>query len=175
MRPRRRDWEILGLEPGADLAAVKRAYRHRRALYDGESLATYTLLEDDERRKIQAEIDAAFRRIVGEEPPSERLGMPAEAYDETDGIDVSAATPPDPSQQPGLYLRHHRQHLGLDLQQIAAETRISPAILSKIEHGEQEGLPAPVFVRGFVLQYARALGLSDAEKLANAFLERMDG
>jgi cytoskeletal protein RodZ len=32
-----------------------------------------------------------------------------------------------------------------------------------------------VFVRGFVLQYARALGLSDAEKLANAFLERMDG
>ncbi|MEJ2188572.1 MAG: helix-turn-helix domain-containing protein [Acidobacteriota bacterium] len=88
---------------------------------------------------------------------------------------MSAAAPPDPSHQPGAYLRHHRQRLGLDLQHIAAEIRVSPAILSKIEHEEREGLPAPVFVRGFVLQYARALGLPDAEKLANAFLETMDG
>ncbi len=170
-RARRRDWEILGLAPDSDLATVKRAYRHRRSLYDGESLATYTLLDDEERKKIQADIDAAYRRIVGDEPPGDRLRVAAEADSEPDGIHAPPDAPPDPLREPGAYLRHHRRTQGLDLQQIAAEIRVSPAVLAKIELGDSEGLPAPVFVRGFVLQFARALGLPDPEKLANAFLE----
>ena len=43
-RPHRRDWEVLGLEPGADPKDVRRAYRERRALYESDSLATYTLV-----------------------------------------------------------------------------------------------------------------------------------
>lgn len=172
-RPRRRDWEILGLDPGSDLALVKRAYRRRRSLYDGESLATYTLLDSDERKKIQAQIDAAYRRIVGEEPsflqPDAATGTNSEGAGE-----MPAGPPPDPLREPGAHLRYHRLHQGLVLREIAAETRISPVVLAKIENGDSEGLPAPVFVRGFVLQFARVLGLPDADVLANAFLETME-
>ncbi|MCK5377177.1 MAG: helix-turn-helix domain-containing protein [Acidobacteria bacterium] len=173
-RPRRKDWEALGLEPGADLALVKRAHRHRRSLYDKGSLATYTLLEDDERTTMLSRIDTAYRRIVGTEPFGSRLG-PFGDESTSDRSEAPTGPPPDSHQEPGAYLRHHRLSQGLTLQQIAAEIRVGAAILAQIENEEFEDLPAPVFVRGFVLQLARALRLSDAEELAGQFLVKMVG
>ena len=41
---RREDWEVLGVEPGADLERVHRAYHARRSLFGASSMATYSLL-----------------------------------------------------------------------------------------------------------------------------------
>ena len=45
----------------------------------------------------------------------------------------------------------------------------SPDILSAIEEDELTRLPASVFVRGFVIQYAKALKV-DHEKVANSYM-----
>ena len=51
------DWRLLNLEPGADLTEVNRALHFRRSLYQPGALATYNLLEEDERVRMLARID----------------------------------------------------------------------------------------------------------------------
>jgi len=46
-------------------------------------------------------------------------------------------------------------------------------LLDQVENHRFPGLPAPVYVRGFVVSYARMLGLPNPERIAVAFLEKM--
>ena len=169
MRPRDEDWEILELEPGAELGEVRRAYRRRRALYEPDTLATYNLLEEDERVAMVARIDEAYERLVGAASgPAGSPGDPRAAQ-----LQPPTGPAPDPTSQPGAFLRHHRLQAGLGLHQISAETKISVAILERIEAEAFDQLPAAVFVRGHVQQYARELRLADAEELATAYVAKI--
>jgi Helix-turn-helix domain len=64
------------------------------------------------------------------------------------------------------WLRNGRLDRGLSIADIARTTKIQARILEDLEAGATEGLPADVFVRGFVRNYARCVGLSEAEALA---------
>lgn len=64
------------------------------------------------------------------------------------------------------WLRNGRLERGLSIADIARTTKIQARILEDLEAGVTEGLPADVFVRGFVRNYARCVGLSEAEALA---------
>lgn len=176
MKVRPEDWEILGLEPGADIGQVRRAYRHRRSLYEPAALATYNLLDDEEREGMVDRIDEAYRRIMGSNPPSPPPEPPPP-------LDTKPAKPaaapfgnaPDPVTEPGAHLRFHRMGQGFTLHQIAAETKIGVAILERIENEDFEALPAPAFVRGHVHQFARELKLPDAYEFAKLYLHKMQG
>ncbi len=171
MKPRDEDWEILELEPGAELAEVRRAYRRRRALYEPDTLATYNLLEDDERAAMIARIDEAYERLVG---GASGAGDPHSAAT-TAQPQPPTGPAPDPASEPGAFLRHHRLCAGLGLHQISAETKIGVAVLARIEAEEFDQLPAAVFVRGHVQQYARELRVAGAEELAKAYVAKMQG
>src|ERR1051325_6178936 len=59
----------------------------------------------------------------------------------------------------GALLRQIREAVGVELREIAERSKIGMAYLSALE-GEVFGkLPAAVYVRGFLAEYARALGL----------------
>ena len=171
---RREDWEILGVEPGADLEKVHRAYHTRRSLFAASSLATYSMLRRDEREDLLGRIDEAFMRIsnaVAEMPVPVEL-----ATDESPQPDVGSSglkTPTDLVGDPGAFLRYHRLISGLTLDQISVETKIRPNLLEAMEMERWEVLPAAVFVRGFVLQVARLLRMDEPEQLAGAFIEKM--
>jgi hypothetical protein len=64
------------------------------------------------------------------------------------------------------WLRAGRLDRGMSIADIARTTKIQARILEDLEAGETDGLPADVFVRGFVRNYARCVGLSEAEALA---------
>lgn len=64
-----------------------------------------------------------------------------------------------------LWLRAGRTTKGLSLEDVAKITKIQQRILERLEAGKLEGLPAEVFVRGFVRSYARCVGLDEAEAL----------
>lgn len=64
------------------------------------------------------------------------------------------------------WLRNGRLERGLSIADIARTTKIQARILEDLEAGVTEGLPADVFVRGFVRNYARCVGLSEGEALA---------
>jgi flagellar biosynthesis protein FlhG len=169
---RREDWEVLGVEPGADLEKVHRAYHTRRNLFSEGSLATYSLLGAAERTELLNRIDEAFMRIS-----NAAADLTAAATEGDEGeLDASLAglkTPTDLIGDPGAFLQHHRLVSGLTLEQVSVETKIRPNLLAAIEKEQWEKLPAPVFVRGFVLQVARLLHMEEAENLATAYVDKM--
>src|SRR6478672_7943300 len=77
---------------------------------------------------------------------------------------------PDPGPQAhselasfGEELRREREIRGISLKEIADATKISKRFLEAIERNDHKTLPAPVFTRGFVREYARYLGLNAEE------------
>ena len=174
MTIRPEDWEILGLEPGADIGQVRRAYRHRRSLYEPAALATYNLLDDEEREDMVDRIEDAYRRIIGADPPAAPQPQPP-AMNPNASNEVVIGNAPDPLSEPGAHLRFHRAAKGFTLHQIAVETKIGVAILEQIENEDFDALPAPAFVRGHVHQFARELKLDDAYEFAKFYLTKMQG
>jgi hypothetical protein len=218
--PTKQDWAVLDLKPGARPAQVQRAYQRRRALYEREVLATYTLLSEAERGEMLERIDRAYRRIMGQSPTSgprpsfshetmlkvrrppvahraesATLDQPAPTREATVSsptaetstlpapssrptppapVATSVAPEPDPTREPGAFLRYHRQQLGISIQAVADETKIRSLQIEKIEGESYSGLPATVYVRGFVIQYARFLGIPDPEAVAASFLNGME-
>jgi cytoskeleton protein RodZ len=63
----------------------------------------------------------------------------------------------------GERLRQERLRRGLELDQIAEETRINARYLEAIEAGDLDQLPGGFFTRSFMRQYARLLELDDPE------------
>jgi cytoskeleton protein RodZ len=66
----------------------------------------------------------------------------------------------------GLRLREQREKKGYSIRDIADKTKIPLQVLEGLESGDHSFLPAPVFVKGFLRSYAREIGLSPEEVLA---------
>lgn len=72
----------------------------------------------------------------------------------------------DAWQSLATWLREGRIERGLSVADVARTTKIQARILEEIEAGRSDELPADVFVRGFIRNYARCVGLSESEALA---------
>ncbi|AFY44565.1 RodZ domain-containing protein [Nostoc sp. PCC 7107] len=68
----------------------------------------------------------------------------------------------------GAQLWAARQERSLSLEEMMVITKISRRLLQAIEEGNLEDLPEPVYIQGFIRQYADALGFNGAE-FAKAF------
>jgi cytoskeletal protein RodZ len=66
----------------------------------------------------------------------------------------------------GEDLRREREIRGISLKEISDATKISKRFLEQIEKNDYRTLPAPVFTRGFVREYARYLGLNAEEMVS---------
>ncbi len=167
--PRRIDWQALGLEPGASPGQVRRAYLERRSLYAPDSLATYSLLEEREREAVLARIEDAYQRITGSAPPpAVAAGTPE------DPAEPPSGPPPALEDAPGAHLRHLRLGRSISLHRVADEIKVRASVLAKLEEEDFQHLPAAVYVRGFVVQYAKLLGIPEPDAVATAYLSRME-
>jgi hypothetical protein len=70
----------------------------------------------------------------------------------------------------GGVLKRLRESCDASLEEVAAITKINKRYLRAIEENEYEVLPALVYVRGFVHEYARVLGL-DPKTVARGYLK----
>jgi len=186
-------YEILGIPPTATPEHVERAYRYNVSLYADSALATYSILDPAERQQSKAQIQEAYD--VLKDPLRRR------AYDHSQGIPSvmspqpvgaaavadsgrggegtgSAASPasagPVTLSEPvtGAVLRRVREERGIPLEQIAVRSKIGLRYLQYIESDRHEDLPARVYLRGFLLEYARALGL-EPNSAADGYLASM--
>ena len=66
----------------------------------------------------------------------------------------------------GARLREVREGVGMRLDDIVAETKVSKTIFGSMEAGDFTRLPERVFSRSFVAQYARTIGVDGAELLS---------
>lgn len=66
----------------------------------------------------------------------------------------------------GAELRAAREARGLSVHQLAQELHVSDTMIAALERGDYAMLGEPVFVRGHLRNYARAVGIPEAEVLA---------
>lgn len=78
----------------------------------------------------------------------------------------------------GSLLRDSRKKAGLGREELARTIRVSLSTIEALEEERWESLPAPVFVRGFVNSWCRAVGVDEdvaREALARSLKERPVG
>jgi len=171
---------VLGLEPRASGEQVERAYRFCLELYGEASVATYSLLEPHEAEAQRVRVREAYK-VLGD---SERR----RAYDEGQGFlpppdtsvvlfpspaaGAAGGRPETPAQVTGPELKRLRERRGISLRHIAAVTKIGVRFLEYIEEDRFAFLPPPVYLRGFLQEYARLVGL-DPRDVADRYLERI--
>ena len=170
-------YEVLDVPRGAPADVIEAAYRDGRALYDEEGVATYSLLDAAERRAERARIDEAYRVLSN---PALRA-----AYDRELGLPPAPVPPPtkvyDPDRRKGIVLpdpvtgadlKRFREERGIPIAQIAAASKVGSRTFEDIEADRLDKLPAPVYVRGFLQEYAKVVGL-DPKATAESFLARL--
>ena len=109
----------------------------------------------------------------GKQPPEEEPPAPR----------VEQVPPPEPSPPPmpvitesteytGALLKQVREARQISLEKIADVTKIALYYLRYLETESLEDLPAEVYIRGYLRQIARLLGLDPAE-VSSGYLERL--
>jgi flagellar biosynthesis protein FlhG len=180
-------YEILEVSPDASLKEIQRAYDHAKETFHADSLATYSLFSEEEMRNIQAAIEEAYRVLMDEAlrrsydqshlRPIERAPMekfkempvkPSEIKDSLSFTDLSMEV--GDMTYRGRSLKEVREKLGIDLKTISTETKINMKTLELIENEDMERLPAPVYLKGFLKAYARALNL-DSQKVIEGYFQ----
>lgn len=173
-------YELLEVAPDASYEQLARAYATIKRTFSGHSLGSYSLFDAGERSELLARLDEAWNTLSHPERRArydrDVLGL-APGFltfgDDRSGS-ASPAKPP-PAQQlaitdvTGAVLRARREAIGMPLQEIARNTRISIAYLQFIEEDHMKGLPHDSYLRGYLTQYAKALGL-DPHVVADGYI-----
>jgi curved DNA-binding protein CbpA len=136
----------------------------------------YEVLSDPGRRR---EYDMGLGIASAAAPllpfPSQPASRPA--ADEAGPVDAPAAPAPPavpvlPDQVTGQELRRIRESRGISLREIAQISKIGVRFFEYIEDDRVALLPAPVYLRGFLMEYGRALGL-DPRRTADAYMANL--
>jgi flagellar biosynthesis protein FlhG len=188
-------YDLLEVPPTASFEDIRRANRRIRDIYGAESIAISGLYDPVSLEAVHRRLDLAYTTLMDAAKRKEYDhelfpdGVPMPVASPTlsdvsaprpaakvDDPATLAARPPMPEITPrtefsGPLLRQIREAIGVELREIAEKSKIGMAYLQALE-GEVFGkLPAPVYVRGFLAEYARALGL-DAERVKQTYLVR---
>lgn len=189
-------YELLEVPPTASFEDIRRANRRIRDIYGAESVAISGLYDPASLEAVHRRLDLAYTTLMDAAKRKEYDlelfpdGVPMPVIPPTQLADVSApraatklddpavltVRPPMPELSPhtefsGPLLRQIREAVGVELREIAERSKIGMAYLSALEGEVFAKLPAAVYVRGFLAEYARALGL-DGERVKQTYLAR---
>jgi flagellar biosynthesis protein FlhG len=188
-------YDLLEVAPTASFEDIRRANRRIRDIYGAESIAIAGLYDPAGLEAVHRRLDLAYTTLMD---AAKRKEYDQELF--PDGIPVpltpgpslpagenlmprverpevpAALRPPMPELGPrtefsGPVLRQIREALGIELREVAERSKIGIGYLQSLESDAFAKLPAPVYVRGFLTEYARILGL-DVERVKDTYLER---
>lgn len=179
-------YEILEMDATCTPAELERAFRLAMATYSADGLAAYSVLDESDTDAMRERIEIAYRvlsdaearreydaSLSGAEGKSEEAEVEPENAAEPIGDEVLEGFDDDSSEFDGARLRRTRMRRGVEIDQIAAITKINPHYLRFLEEERFADLPAAVYVRGFVSSYASCIGL-DGPQVAKSYMERLE-
>ena len=185
-------YEILEVSPRATAKEIQKAYEHARETFQQDSLAVYSLFNEQEIKKIQATIEEAYRVLMDEqlrksydeshlsdlvdgqreEGFSENRGDSDDRKSRLSFIDISVDAGIEVYR--GKALKQIRERMGIELKAISLETKISIKILEHIEEEALDHLPPMVYLKSFLKGYARSMGL-DPQRVVEEYLSVLPG
>ncbi len=177
-------YEILEVSPKATEEEIRIACEKLKAIYGPNPPGITVLFTPEEVKKIHDKVQEACRvlrdprtqrdydlMLRGEDtklavpPPSptvtHRILSPKQIREALGGEEITWS---------GEHLRTIRRYLSLDLNAVAMETKVGKHNLKAIEEENIQALPAPVYLKGFLRTYAKALGL-DPHQVSKEYLE----
>ncbi len=189
---------IFELPQDASFEDVNDAYSKVKQAYAAELATTPNFEEDNE--KIIEQLDDAYQRLAGLFAEDGQAGI-LEDLKKTErennlGKDVDIEKNENASDDnvtsnendrslnaedlperngdrhySGKILRQIRENKGISLKEIALSSKIQAKTLECMENEEYETLPPRVYIKGFIVTYAKYLGL-DQHKVSQDYMER---
>src|SRR5262249_23530332 len=182
-------YDVLETDPGASDEELRRCYRRVREIYAPESMAMCGLYSPERIALLGERIQEAYDTLLDTErrrqydlklwpegPPVRRGGAQAAGRSGRDGTPLRL--PPEPplaadTRFSGELLRQVREARGIELEDISNRTKIHIGHLRSIENERFDILPARVYLRGFLVEFAKVLRL-DPQQVVKTYLERYD-
>lgn len=192
-------YDILEVSSHSTPTDISDAYNKARETYSSDNPALYTIFTENEAREYLRMVEEAYsvlgnralRSLYDEKlgkgqhdaeklsyeslllesknkKPVEipKIGLRPE-YTIVDSIEeeIVQATVFD-----GPFLKKVREYKKVSLEKMSSVTKITAFYLDAIEKMSVKNLPAPVFVRGYVIQISRYLGL-DEKKVIDSYMK----
>lgn len=197
-------YAILELKENAAQHEITTAYERARLTYSGDNPAIYTIFSEQEARDIMTMIEEAYsvlgnktlRTIYDQRLLSGKGALTDLSYEallvasktffpeakneekkpkyETD--DVFEKQIRETLDWDGALLRKVREYKAVSIEKMSEKTKINSWYISAIELMDHKNLPAVVFVRGYVVQIAKELGLNEkvvADSYMKAFKAKL--
>lgn len=191
-------YDILELASDSAQHEVTKAYERAKNTYSGDNTAIYTIFSEQEARELMVLIEEAYavlgnqtlRSIYDQRLLSGHFHNSELSYEAI--LSVSRQLFPEPkleekkahydvdttfeneiatcAQWNGEFLKKVRDYKKISTKRISEITKINSYYVTAIEKMDQENLPAPVFIRGYVVQIAKVLGLDD-KKVADSYMK----
>lgn len=193
-------YEVLELTANAPQHEVSSAYERAKKTYSGDNPAIYTIFSEQEARELLTMIEEAYS-VLGNKALraiyDQRL---ANGYSHLNELSYSSIleaskqlfpelrgdAPQKPTYEPnpefekeisqredwdGSILKKVREYKNFSIGKLSEITKIGSFYLTALEEMKPENLPAVVFVRGYVVQVAKALQL-DEKKVADSYMKK---
>lgn len=182
-------YDILEVSPHCAQHEVTAAYEKAKLTYSGENPAIYTIFSDEEARELLKMVEEAYQ-VLGnktlrglydeklaqnggrkEDLSFDALKSQSKIFQEPvkkvlEKVDFA----PDAAMEKeikefqdidGAFLKKVREYKKVSLERMSDTTKISAYYISALEKMDAGNLPAPVFVRGYVGQVSKVLGIDD--------------
>lgn len=188
-------YEVLEIDPGASDEDIRRAYKRAKEMYEPHSMVVAGLFTPERLAVVVQRIEEAHDTLLDAEKRRQHDlklfpdGIPARpAPTPAQGVAAAPTGParldetpakievPEPDITPeteftGDLLRRVRESRGIDLIEISQRTKVGIGHLRAIEEERWGNIPAAVYLRGFLVEYARFLRL-DVQQVTRTYLSR---
>lgn len=187
-------YDLLEVPPTASFEDIRRANRRMRDIYGAESVVISGLYEAAALEAVHRRFDLAYTTLmdaakrkdydhelfpdgIPTPPPSESSGQQKRSAPKAEDPIIAAVRPAMPeisadTEYTGALLRRIREARGIELREIAERSKVGMAYLQALEAEAFTKLPAAVYVRGFLVEYAKVLGL-DVDRVKESYLSRL--
>jgi flagellar biosynthesis protein FlhG len=181
-------YAALGVSRSANDEEIRRGYKRVKEMYAPGNVATSSLFREADQKTLRTKLDEAYDTLLD---PVRRRAYDLSTFPEAEP-EPKRVLPPRPAdiaersmlqselvreigpdtEFTGALLRKVRQAQGIELKEISEKTKIARSHLAAIEEEQYEGLPAAVYVRGFLQELAKCLKL-DPLQVQRTYLRRL--
>lgn len=193
-------YDILEVSPHCQQHEITTAYERARLTYSGENPAIYTMFTDIEARELLKLIEEAYSVLGNKTLRNlydEKMNQTFVQKDDVSFENLKHASKLQSTELPkksnnlrvaytknddfeqeivkteiwsGPSLKKVREYKAFTIERLSEVTKISSYYINAIERGDPAALPARVFVRGYVGQIAKTLGLEE-KKVCDTYMK----